>query len=193
MKLSPSTSRECQFRAAGCLAALRSFLERHTGIDRPAHTSPLWASGRTTARPGLGAQSLCGGNLISSGWMMMGLRIYMTLGGKLGLQKWGSHRLCLRLPQNLPSSLGIKYKHLGSGRGCTDSHPGSNGSRNLKGLCRLVQAERQRPGMGPQGASGAPTPASKRVIIKVYKEQHTALQRKSTAGAVLVWWEAQAL
>ena len=57
----------------------------------------------------------------------------MALGGKPGLQKWVSHRLCLRLVQNLPSSLGTKDKHLGGGGGCTDLYPENNGSRSLKG------------------------------------------------------------
>lgn len=38
-----------------------------------------------------------------------------------------------------------------------------------------------------------PAPASKRITIKVYKRQHTALQRKPAAGVVLVWGEGHSL
>lgn len=70
----------------------------------------------------------------------------MALGGKPGLQKWGNRRLCLRLPQNLPSSLGTKDQHLRGGKGRTASRAGPG----------LVQAERQRPGMGLHGSPGLP-------------------------------------
>ena len=51
----------------------------------------------------------------------------------------------------------------------------------------LWQAERQRPGMGPQGSPG-PAPASKRIIMKICKGKHTALRGKPLY-VVLVWWE----
>lgn len=87
------------------MAAPKSFLTHHAGTNRPAWTSPLWAAGRTEARPGLGAQSLCGGNLISSGWDDGRAWDINDLGGEPGLQKRGSHRL-FEVPQNLPHSLG---------------------------------------------------------------------------------------
>lgn len=148
----PLTTRECQLRAAGCLAALRSFLAHHSGIQRPACPSPLWAAGCTPAGPGLGAQSLCGGNLISSGWNDEGAWDINGPGREAGASEVGKPQALFEAATE-PSLAGWAPKiHIWEAARAAQPHiPGNKGSRSLKGRglgwCRLR-------GRGQQGSAG---------------------------------------